>query len=124
MKTNAMRMAQQGCLGLQGFRGALQRLSMTLLLTMLTVTTAWADDSGTCGNNLTWTFTESDSTLTISGTGPMTSFPDSYSMPWWSYETIITKVILHEGITTIGQYAFFGAQNLKEITIPASVEII
>ena len=81
MKTNAMMLSLQGCLGLQGFRGALQRLSMTLLLTMLTVTTAWADDSGTCGNNLTWTFTESDGTLTISGEGDMYNSNSANEVP-------------------------------------------
>ena len=120
MKTNAMRMAQQGCLGLQGFRGALQRLSMTLLLTMLTVTTAWADDSGTCGNNLTWTFTESDGTLTISGTGDMDDY-DLGKDPWRNYISKINKIILPEGLSKIGSWAFYNAVNLKEITIPASV---
>ena len=113
-------LAQQGCLGLQGFRGALQRLSMTLLLTMLTVTTAWADDSGSCGDNLTWEFTESDSTLTISGTGDMDDY-DPGEDPWRNYISKINKIILPEGLSKIGRWAFYNAGNLKEITIPASV---
>ena len=124
MKTNAMRMAQQGCLGLQGFRGALQRLSMTLLLTMLTVTTAWADDSGTCGNNLTWTFTESDGTLTISGEGDMYNYNSANTVPWYNYREQIKKVILPKGLTCIGKYAFYGVLKLREISIPASVSEI
>ena len=124
MKTNAMRMAQQGCLGLQGFRGALQRLSMTLLLTMLTVTTAWADDSGTCGNNLTWTFTESDGTLTISGEGDMYNYNSANTVPWYNYREQIKKVILPKGLTYIGGYAFYKAKALIKISIPASVSEI
>ncbi len=34
---------------------------------------AWADTSGTCGNDLTWTLTE-DGLLTISGTGDMDDY--------------------------------------------------
>ena len=113
-------LAQQGCLGLQGFRGALQRLSMTLLLVMLTVTTAWADDNGTCGDNLKWEFTESDSTLTISGTGDMDDY-DPGEDPWRNYISKINKIILPEGLSKIGSWAFYNAVNLKEITIPASV---
>lgn len=113
-------LAQQGCLGLQGFRGALHRLSMTLLLTMLTVTTAWADDSGTCGNNLTWTFTESDSTLIIKGTGSMVDYGVN-GAPWDEYMSKIKTVLLPDGLTDIGGYAFSNAFYLKKITIPASV---
>ena len=124
MKTNAMRMAQQGCLGLQGFRGALQRLSMTLLLTMLTVTTAWADDSGTCGDNLTWTFTESDGTLTISGEGDMYNYNIANNVPWYNYREQIKKVILPKGLTYIGGYAFYKVKAPLKISIPASVSKI
>ncbi|UPS45439.1 leucine-rich repeat domain-containing protein [Prevotella sp. E15-22] len=120
MKTNAMMLALQGCLGLQGFRGALLRLSMTLLLVMLTVTTAWADDSGTCGDNLKWEFTSSDSTLTISGTGDMDDY-DPGKDPWRHYISKINKIILPEGLSKIGSWAFYNAGNLKELTIPASV---
>lgn len=124
MKTNAMRMAQQGCLGLQGFRGALQRLSMTLLLTMLTVTTAWADASGSCGDNLTWVFTESDGKLTISGEGDMYNYNSANTVPWYNYREQIKKVILPKGLTCIGKYAFYGVLKLREISIPASVSKI
>jgi hypothetical protein len=124
MKTNAMMLALQGCLGLQGFRGALQRLSMTLLLTMLTVTTAWADASGSCGDNLTWVFTESDGTLTISGEGDMYNYNYANKVPWYNYREQIKKVILPKGLTYIGGYAFYNAKALRKISIPASVSKI
>ena len=46
-----------------------------LALTMIApVSEAWAQTSGTCGDNLTWSFTSSDSTLTITGTGAMYNY--------------------------------------------------
>ncbi len=60
-------------------------------------------DSGTCGDNLTWTL-DSEGTLTISGSGAM----EDYGMakaPW--YQKQITAVVIEPGVTTIGDYAFF-----------------
>ncbi len=78
--------------------------------------------SGTCGDNLTWELTD-DGTLTISGTGAMTNY--SYdSAPWFSNRFSITKVIINNGVTSIGDYAFFYCENLTSIIIPDSVTII
>ena len=80
---------------------------------------ATADQSGTCGNNLTWTYVESTGTLTISGTGDMYDYSQS---PWSSY--IIKKVILENGITSIGNRAFEGCSGLTSVTIGNSVTSI
>ena len=63
--------------------------------------------SGTCGDNLTWTLTgDCDSlALTISGTGDM----DDYTLgnaPWFSQRFNIKTLVLEDGITHIGDYAF------------------
>ena len=42
MKKKSTKPAPTRCLWQQGFRDALQRLSVTLMLVMLTATTAWA----------------------------------------------------------------------------------
>ena len=100
--------------------GKVKSAAIVLLVMLFSSVTAWADDSGSCGRDLTWEFTESDSTLTISGTGDMYNFgtPDA---PWQKYKEKIKKVILHEGLMYIGSSAFKNAVNLKEITIPTSV---
>lgn len=41
---------------------------------MMLPQTALADDGGTCGDNLTWTYAESTKTLTIEGTGTMRDY--------------------------------------------------
>ena len=89
--------------------------------------------SGNCGTegheaDVTWVLTgELDScTLTISGTGAMADYPNAGSAPWYGYKSNITSIIINEGVTTIGNYAFYGYSNayLTSITIPASVQTI
>ncbi len=36
----------------------------------------------------------------------------------------LKKIVLHEGITTVGHYGFYGAEQLAEITLPVSLETI
>ena len=67
--------------------------------------------SGPCGYNLTWTVDESTSTLTISGTGDM--YDGEFSYPSWG-AYIIESVIISEGVTSIGEYAFVSDTNIKK----------
>ena len=61
-----------------------------------------------------------DGTLTIYGTGNMKDF--SYNtFPWKDKYERITTINISEGITNIGNYAFYGCINTKEIKIPDSV---
>ena len=88
--------------------------------------------SGTCGasgGNLTWVFT-SDRTLTISGSGAMADY-EGYGSPWYDYavsyvsdKEIIKKIVVHEGVTSIGNYAFENCWNAESISLPGSVERI
>lgn len=78
-------------------------------------------DSGKCGDNLTWTI--KDGTLTISGTGDMYDYSfifiqQNYA-PWNGMP--INTVVLQEGVTSIGNVAFNNCDNLTSITIPNSI---
>ena len=74
---------------------------------------------GTCGDNLTWKL--EDGTLTISGTGEMYNYDRSEERPWHEEKEEITNIILPEGITRIGDYAFGDCSNLTNIAIPSNV---
>ena len=100
-----------------------KKLLSILALLCLTVTSAWADDSGTCGTSLTWSYVESTHTLTISGTGAMTDF-GYMETPWYDYRTDITNIVIEDGVTTIGEYAFIECENLTTVTIPNNVTSI
>ncbi len=79
---------------------------------------ASAATSGTCGENLTWTFDEATGELVISGTGEMTSPPRGFS-----YGSV-KKLTIRDGVTSICENAFSGFMNLASITIPDSVRTI
>lgn len=80
-------------------------------------------ESGTCGENLNWMF-DSEGTLTISGTGDMYDYDlSSNKAPWLTTEimTALKSVIIKNGVTKIGEYAFFGCNNSMSIRVPDSV---
>ena len=110
-----------------------RKLLSLLVLLMTAVTGAWADDSGNCGttgheSEVTWTFTDSDGKLTISGTGAMADFTSPYNSnpaPWLSsHASAITSVVIEDGVTNICNFAFFDCSNLASVSIPASVTSI
>ena len=98
------------------------RAAMSLLV-MLCSLGAWADDSGSCGTNVTYSYVESTHTLTINGTGDMENY-DNSDAPWYSICEEITTVVIGAGVTSIGNYAFSGCSGLTSVTIPASVTSI
>ena len=77
-------------------------------------------DSGTCGENLTWKL-DSDGVLTISGAGAMNDY-SWWNLPPWGTE--VKTVMIENGVTNIGEYAFFDCSALTNITIPGSVKYI
>ena len=82
--------------------------------------------SGTCGaegDNLTWTLTD-DGTLTISGEGKMNNYYSSSDNPWYEEKGIIQTVIINDGVTSIGSYAFDGCTKLTTIRLPENLTSI
>ncbi len=81
--------------------------------------------SGTCGTNVTWTL-DCDGVLTISGTGAMDDCvkENLVYLPWEDYVSSIKSVVIEEGVTSIGEFAFFGCTAITSITIPNSVSSV
>lgn len=90
------------------------------VLTPLSMNIYAAATSGECGENLTWSYDKATKTLTISGTGEMgdCQWRDS---PWYSFVNEIETIILPNGITSIGTYAFAICPQLKNVEIPNTV---
>ena len=79
--------------------------------------------SGTCGDNLTWTL-DSAGTLTASGTGKMTNWSSWEDTPWWTVHEQIKKVIVEDGVTSIGPQSFNWCSNLESATVGNDVKYI
>lgn len=81
---------------------------------------------GSCGDDLTWDI-GADRTLTISGIGAMLDYEyttddngDRHTTaPWYAYSP--TKLVIEDGVTYIGHYAFLGCGLTGSVTIPETV---
>lgn len=95
-------------------------LAVAVLLLLSMTPRAAADElSGACGDKLTWSL--SGDTLTISGSGEMYDFPESTMAPWYEYRAAISTVVLPEGLTRVGDLAFYGCTALLSVRLPNSV---
>ena len=101
-------------------------LVLTLVLSVGSVSAAEPTivDSGNCGkngSNVTWTL-DSAGLLTISGTGEMADY-EYNSTPWYDYKykSEIKDAVITDGVTSIGDAAFYYCKGLISVTIPDSV---
>ena len=104
----------------------MKKVVLLLLLLAGTFSLAFPQESGTCGENVVWTY--SDGTLTIKpaeGTsgGAIKSYTYTEGDRPWD-ELDISKVIIEKGVTSIGPYAFYRCSGLTSLTIGESVTII
>ncbi|MCD8238022.1 MAG: leucine-rich repeat domain-containing protein [Clostridiales bacterium] len=92
-------------------------VSVIMILSCVPPVTLWADGntSGYCGENAYWEIT--DGVMTVTGTGEIEYYDD------WQEDTI-TKLVIGEGITSIGYEVFSILTNLTEISFPSTLEEI
>lgn len=78
--------------------------------------------SGETGQ-LLWRYDPKDSSLTLSGTGVLPDYPIGKA-PWFEFNDQIDTVVLKEGVTRIGDYAFYNCTELTSVEIPEGVTYI
>ena len=79
---------------------------------------------GKCGDNVYYAYDNDTKTLNIFGTGAMEDYSNSMDIPWYSNRENIKKVVVSDGVTGIGNDAFYCCTSLESIEIPASVTSI
>ena len=99
-----------------------------LFLALCSFSAIHAEKSG----NINWNLSD-DGTLTISGTGDMPDYfyylfsgYERYNSPspWYNDRDKINKVVIKDGLTSIGDFAFYECRNITSVTIPNSVTSI
>ena len=92
-------------------------LTIAFLSSVLMCANVFAAASGRCGDSITWTLDDSGN-LTLSGSGEMWNY-GIVTSPFKDYG--IKTVTIGDGITSIGDYAFYSCRGLTELTLPSSV---
>ena len=81
--------------------------------------------TGPAGNNITYRLSGEDfeCELVLSGYGPMNDFVEE-GTPWEEESLDVKSIIIEDGITSIGNYAFDGCYCAENIEIPDSIKRI
>lgn len=91
-----------------------------------TITT---DFSFPCGYDTTWNYDAETETVTISGTGDMYDYyggagVNGYDDEYVSNRETVKKVVIENGVTSIGSFAFCQFKSLETVVMADSVEFI
>lgn len=89
---------------------------------------AYNATSGLCGANVSWNL-RADGSMYISGAGPMYNYEYDYeedysTYPWEKIRDSITSVHVTDGVTSIGDGAFWGCENITAVVIGNQVRTI
>ena len=77
-----------------------------------------AEETGICGDNLSWTV--ADGVLTISGHGEMYWY-DMGSAPWYPLRQSIRSAVVEEGVTGLSYCCFFYLTEMREVSLPGTL---
>lgn len=105
--------------------------AVLLLLVMAVLTLAScgssggnADDASGTHGSLNWTYVKDTKTLTVTGAGDLASFENSDAVVWKAVGSSAKRLVVGEGITSIGNYAFYYMSVLEEVTLPTTLSTI
>ena len=96
-------------------------LALCLLLTLSVLPGRAYALSGTTGG-LDWSL--SGGTLRISGTGAMLNYTDGGMAPWYHAAEGINRIVVEEGVTSVGSLAFYGCSAAVRASLPSTVTAI
>lgn len=92
---------------------------MSMALTGLTLPAAAATATSGATGDCTWTLDAA--ALTISGSGAMENYTTASAAPWGAD---ITEVVIENGVTSIGNYAFSNCDKIKSVKLADGITSI
>ena len=102
-------------------RKKLLSILLVLSLMLALVPAAIAADvvgSGACGTGVTWTL-GTDGRLTIDGSGQIRDYSETDPAPWKG--AAVKEVVIREGVTSVGAYAFAGCTEIADVQLPSTL---
>lgn len=104
-----------------GVKRILSILQAVLICCLLVLPGRAYAQSGSTGG-LSWSL--SGGTLRISGSGAMPNYTDGNMPPWYNAAGAINRIIVDEGVTSIGSLAFYGCSTAALASLPSTVTSI
>ena len=95
---------------------------MLLLCMILPFGTIFAFAAEDAGQGIEWSL--DGNTLTISGSGDMRNFTENDTPPWHKQRDKIRAVIVKDGVTSIGDLAFYKYENIVSVTLAPGVKSV
>lgn len=82
-----------------------------------------------CGPRAAYKFDEATGKLEIFGSGAISDIANYYgggskNQPWFAFRDNVKSLVIGDGITTIGKYAFCELDNLETVEIPANDTLV
>lgn len=92
-------------------------------------TSAAAATSGSCGasgSSVNWSYNSDTKQLTISGSGDIKNYGVTVlnRVPWYDYRGECTSLVIEEGVTGIGDRAFYQMAVLESASLPSTLTVI
>ena len=77
--------------------------------------------TGECADGTFWRY--ADGVLTIFGSGAVPNYSSRDAMPWYNFRNAINRVVVEDGVTSIGSHAFWDFKHLTDVTIQGTAAI-
>ncbi|MBR3935986.1 MAG: leucine-rich repeat protein [Oscillospiraceae bacterium] len=79
--------------------------------------------SGKLSNGIEWVLDGDTGTLTVAGKGAIPNYRNNRA-PWYAYRENVQSIVISEGITEVGERAFYWCTNCTSLTLPESLTAI
>lgn len=101
-------------------------ISLVLSITLVITSVMCIGFNAFANDEIHFSFDENTKTLTLTGSGAMTDYTqDSLNQTdWYEHRNKIVNVIVGEGITHIGDYAFCREISLENVSLPSTLKSI